>query len=294
MMTGRTTLTTGYATADLHLPAEHPLALPDVAHLLPGGWTTSPPRLETDAQLTLEITAGPGQVDVTEKGVIALALTEQVAHSAALAYITYTALERTRQQHRMATVHATAVTHQGRAALLLGHKAAGKTTTALALAQRGWTHAGDDLLVLREADGELFALPGKPTAAVRPADTGRFYRPKPVLDLRDGFQVAPASIALIVRLAVHPYSQTLTAPATPFSTAELLRLHENLARYITGLPTPINGLTGMPYGTAWPLDTPQCARWRSQLISLLGRSRFFYLHAPTAYAAADLIEELMP
>jgi ABC-type branched-subunit amino acid transport system ATPase component len=51
----------------------------------------------------------------------------------------------------MATVHATALhTPEGRTVLLLGAKGAGKTSTALALTERSWVHAGDDLVVLGE------------------------------------------------------------------------------------------------------------------------------------------------
>ncbi|MEV5879379.1 hypothetical protein AB0L75_35180 [Streptomyces sp. NPDC052101] len=291
MIAERATLTTGYVTADLHLP--YCLPAPDASHLLPGGWTTSPPRQNTGIHLSVEITDGPGHIHVTDEQV-ALALTAEAARSTALAFTTYTALERARQLRRMVTVHATAITRHRQAVLILGHKAAGKTTTALALARRGWMHAGDDLVVLGEAGHELLVMPGKPTAAVRPAATDAFYQPKPVVDLRDAFETEPSAVALVVRVAVHPNSQTLVAPATPFSTAELLRLHENLARYITGLPTPINGLTGTPVATTWPLDTPQCATWRAELIRALERSRYVYLHAPTAEAAADLIEGLMP
>lgn len=59
--------------------------------------------------------------------------------------VTYTALERARQQGQMLTLHANAaVTPSGCGALLLGNMGAGKTSVTLALGARGWTHVGDD------------------------------------------------------------------------------------------------------------------------------------------------------
>ncbi|MEU9068924.1 hypothetical protein AB0D60_18820 [Streptomyces sp. NPDC048306] len=78
-------------------------------------------------------------------------------------------------------------------------------------------------------------------------------------------------------------------PATPFSANEQLRLHEGLARYISGLPTPLTGPTGAPYGPVWPLDTLPLARWRTHLITRLERHPYTYLYAPDPQTAADLI-----
>lgn len=62
-----------------------------------------------------------------------------------------------------------------------------------------------------------------------------------------------------------------------------------LARHISGLPTPVGGVTGVPYGPVWPLDTPALARWRCHLITRLTACRFDYLYAPGAETAADLL-----
>jgi hypothetical protein len=104
------------------------------------------------------------------------------------------------------------------------------------------------------------------------------------------FAAAPAPLAWVVRLAVHPALTTpALTPAMPLSVNERLRLHELLARYISGLPTPLNGVTGVPYGPVWPLDTPALARWRSHLITRLAVCRFDYLYAPGPQTAADLL-----
>ncbi|MEU9288754.1 hypothetical protein AB0D57_29755 [Streptomyces sp. NPDC048275] len=74
-----------------------------------------------------------------------------------------------------------------------------------------------------------------------------------------------------------------------FSANEQLRLHEALARYISGLPTPLTGPSGTPYGPVWPLDTVPLARWRAHLIVRLQQHPYSYLYAPDPQIAADLI-----
>ncbi|MFF4410154.1 hypothetical protein [Streptomyces sp. NPDC001404] len=293
MSDSQCTLTTGYITADFHLPNWHGLPSTAISRYLPGGWVLSDRQDRTDTRVRIQITTGPGHIE-TLPNEVTIHLTSSAAASPALGFTTYTAMERARQQRRMVTLHGSAAAHDRGAVVLLGHKAAGKTTTAFALARRGWSHAGDDLIVLGHDQAGLFLMPGKPTAAVRPQETEEFYRQKPLLDLRPVLTAGRTTVALIVRLTVHPHARPLAVPAAPFSSGEYLRLHENLARYISGLPTPVSGLIGAPYGVTWALDTPQCARWRTHLINRMERNRFFYVHAPTAEAAADLIEGLMP
>ncbi|WP_055472120.1 hypothetical protein, partial [Streptomyces pathocidini] len=264
-----------------------------VDRLLPGGWSTSPTAPAGDGPwLLVEVTQGPPGVEAVDATTVRLRLTRRGAASATLGYATYTALERARQQQQLTTVHASAVcAPHGQAVLVLGNKGAGKTSTVLALAARGWTHLGDDLVVLGEREGAVTVLPGKRTAAVRPADPALGDAPKPVVELRP-LRGAPAPLGRIVRVTVHSrVTEARLIPATPFSGNEYLRLHENLARYISGIPTPLDGIAEAPYGPVWPLDTPACARWRSHLISLLEGRRFDYLYAPDPERAADLITE---
>ncbi|MER6916074.1 hypothetical protein ABT354_30760 [Streptomyces sp. NPDC000594] len=279
-------LTTGHHSAFLTLPGDvDSAAARTAAGALPGGWTLEP---AAKGRADIEVTVG--EPDVTaDTHTVRVRVPRPVADSDTLAYVTYTALERARQQQHKVTVHATALhSPGGRAVLLLGAKGAGKTSTALALAARGWTHAGDDLVVLGESDdGTVAVWPGKPTAAVR--DPAHPLAPKPQRALTP-FTAGPAPLACIVRIAVHPALTTPTlAPAAPLSVNEKLRLHELLARYISGLPTPLTGVTGVPYGPVWPLDTPALAAWRSHLIAQLTAGRFGYLHAPDPETAADLL-----
>ncbi|WP_418154518.1 hypothetical protein [Actinoalloteichus caeruleus] len=283
-------LVTGHVVARLALPDEVDTTAACLAdRTLPGGWTLQTPDGATGPP-DIEVSLGTAAVGAGAD-TIGLRLPVAVAASDTLAYVTYTALERTRQRQGKITVHATAiVAPDGRAALLLGANGAGKTSTALALAERGWTHAGDDLAVLGETgDGTLLVWPGKPTAAIR--DPARPLAPKTQRMLWP-FAAAPAPLVRLVRVAVHPalVSASLT-PAVPLSVNERLRLHEMLGRYISGLPTPMSGVTSAPYGPVWPLDTPALARWRSRLITTLTRCRFEYLYAASPERAADLLNE---
>ena len=284
----RRQVTTGYVSAILDLPENtDATAGHAVSPALPGGWRLAPPGPD-GRQPTVEITIGPAGI-TADADTVRLRLPRAAAVSGTLAYVSYTALERARQQQGMVTLHGSALhAPGGQAVLLLGAKGAGKTSAALALARRGWVHAGDDLVVLAEtAGGTLAVWPGKRTAAIR--DPRSPLTPKPGLSLQP-FAAGPARLGWIVRIAVHPgIPAAALTPAVPLSANEGLRLHENAARYISGLPTPLTGVSPVPYGPVWPLDTPALARWRSHLITVLASCRFDYLHAPSADAAADLL-----
>ncbi|MET8813872.1 hypothetical protein ABZW47_17905 [Streptomyces sp. NPDC004549] len=281
-------LSTGHVRALVALPEDGETTVARAAaRTLPGGWTLNEAPAAT-GPAAIVVTTGQAAVSA-DAATVRLRLPRTVAASSTLAYTTYTALERLRQQRRKVTIHATAVLRpDGRAVLLLGTKGAGKTSTALALAAHGWTHAGDDLVVIGMADDDHLAVwPGKVTAAIR--DPGRPLAPKAQLVLTP-FASGPAPLTWIVRLAVHPAvtAKSLTR-AVPLTVNEQLRLHEMLARHLSGLPTPLTGVTGAPYGPVWPLDTPALARWRSHLITALADCRFDYLHAPDPGTAADLL-----
>lgn len=280
-------LVTGHISARLALPEYlDTTAAQAASRALPGGWTlTADPATEA---VDVEVTTGTAAVTVAAV-TVRLRLPAHVAASSSLAYVTYTAFERARQHQRKATVHATAlIAPDGQAVLLIGAKGAGKTSTALALAAQGWTHAGDDVVVLGESDdGRVSVWPGKPTAAIR--DPARPLAPKPQRAL-EPFATGLAPLARVVRMAVHPALDTASlTPAVPLSVNERLRLHETLGRYISGLPTPITGVAGVPYGPVWPLDSPALARWRSHLIARLAVGQFDYLYAPDPDTAADLL-----
>ncbi len=65
-------------------------------------------------------------------------------------------------------LHASAVVVQDRAIVFAGAEEAGKSTTAAALAQRGFPILSDDVVPLAERDGTFFALPGSPQLRLWP------------------------------------------------------------------------------------------------------------------------------
>jgi hypothetical protein len=280
-------LLTGHVCARLAVPEHLDITAARAAdRTLPGGWTLT--AAPATGAVDVEVTTGAAAVTVAGD-TVRLRLPPSVAASDTLAYVTYTAAERVRQQQRKVTVHATAlIAPDGRAVLLLGANGAGKTSTAFALAALGWTHAGDDLVVLGESvEGVVEVWPGKSTAAVR--DPSQPLAPK-LQHVLEPFATGSVPLARVVRLAVHPVLVTASlTPALPLSVNERLRLHEMLGRYISGLPTPISGVVAVPYGPVWPLDTPALARWRSRLIATLADCQFEYLYAPDPETAADLL-----
>lgn len=285
------TLSTGHVRASVCLPAGlDTTAARAAAPMLPGGWHLEE-TVGGPGPAAAEITIGQARVTAGEH-TVRIGLPPATAASPGLAYVTYTALERARQQQGKATVHAAAVAPGGQAVLLLGDKGSGKTGTAAELAARGWVHAGDDLVVIGEGPGgRLTVWPGRPVAAVR--DPAAPLAPKTPVTL-EPFASGPAPVTRVLRLAVRPGLPAAVTPAVPLTLNESLRLHELLARYISGLPTPLAGAGTVPYGPVWPVDTPALARWRSRLITLLAACGLSYLHAPGPADAATLIAREAP
>jgi HPr Serine kinase C-terminal domain len=75
-------------------------------------------------------------------------------------------------QRQLTCLHAAVVELRGRVLALVGAAGAGKSTTALALVQRGATLVSDDRAVLRERNGRFMVSVGLPRMRIRP-DTAR-------------------------------------------------------------------------------------------------------------------------
>lgn len=72
-------------------------------------------------------------------------------------------------------LHASAVAVGGRALAFLGAPGAGKSTTAAALAQRGFPVLTDDVTALREQAEEFYVLPGAPRLCLWPDSVQSLY-----------------------------------------------------------------------------------------------------------------------
>ncbi len=134
---------------------------------------------------------------------------------------------------------------------------------------------------------------GRRRCAVRDTRAVFGYETKSLVHLGDPDAPTAGTAALVVRLSVHPDTAPALAAAGPMPLAERLRLAENLARYITGIPTPLS-VEPHTYAPVYPLDDPACAATRSTVIDRIDALGLRYLHAPTARHAARLIEQLMP
>ncbi|MBV9163785.1 MAG: hypothetical protein JO281_20045 [Pseudonocardiales bacterium] len=289
-------LDTGYVTIALTVPDEVTEDVlgsigAEVTRLLPGGWRTGEaPLVDPDLRVAVASTERPS-IRLAGECVL-VGLPPPVLTSATLAYITYTAAERARQQRGLITTHACAVTTpEGQGVVLLGDKGSGKTDTALAMAAKGYPLCGDDLVVLATHPERLEVWAGKQVVAVRQPGVLFGYETKTAVHCGQ-FATPVVPVALVVRVGIHPSAQPTIVAGTPLSVTERLRLAENLARYITGTPTPLM-LEPEVYAPVYPLDDPACATTRAAVIRQIADVGLCYLQAPSAQQAAGMIEELL-
>lgn len=299
-----TRLDTGYVFTRLVLPEVVDLTSleAETGHLLPGGWQTC---LE-DAQgnhsnqieiVTIQSGSLPG-MHIKSICKLVLTLDRSTLRSPRLAFLTYALLERDRQLSGMATIHASAaVTQENGGILILGDKGSGKTNTLLALLKQGCRPAGDDLLVLRLAGGGVKLLPGKRIATIRGLRTRKtsFYEDKQEVKFDNSdFLDRETPIALVARVNIHSgASSAYVKKMRGDVTKEILRLHENVGRYISGLATPFIMRKKDAFGRVLHLDNDQTALFRSKLISRVLDLPFYYVQAKSADEAAIRILALL-
>ena len=114
-------------------------------------------------------------------------------------------------------LHAAAVVSDGTAVALAGESGSGKSTLAAAVSERaaGWRRAADDLLPVRLADAEAWALP-------------RFPQPK----LASGLQwsrPAPGSLVLAAVHVLEPGGEQVRARRLPARVAALALVRQTVA-----------------------------------------------------------------
>ena len=305
-MMQRRLLSTGYVSAELELPGDVLEATwaGSVSDSLPGGWTLE--GLPGSGSGLPEIIA---RIDDHDHALVTLEsasvdryhirLPGQDLRSVRIAYLTYTVLERQRQLSGMATIHASgARSPQGEGILILGDKGSGKTSTMLALGDRGYALAGDDIVVLRRRLHGLELLPGTRSSAVRgpPRHGALYYETKRRVALSETYPVlhSPVALAKVFRVNVNVAArETKLQRVVSLSFAERLRLHENIGRYISGLPTPLVVDADGCYGRVLEIDCATCAATRRDLMKALGATPFYYLQTRCAVEAAAAIASEM-
>ncbi len=95
-------------------------------------------------------------------------VTPQALQNGRFEDITYTSLAPLLRRRRYYLLHAFAAAKEGRAVLIVGPSGSGKTTTGLCLLLNGWRLLANDILLLEERDGQVFALPTPGSIGVRP------------------------------------------------------------------------------------------------------------------------------
>jgi hypothetical protein len=289
-------LSTGYVSATLLSPldlAAHPYTVH--ARSLPGGWQLQTGKTNAnDASLRLVPVSRNPHVCLKRGQHFCCNIFLPPAEARnRLPYLTYTLLERIRQERGMCTIHAAAVVApSGGAALLLGDKGTGKTSIVMELMARGYVPAGDDLVIIKT--GKMLSVLGgnRISRQRRYGKDSGFYESKCSIDLDDSrFLQGTAPVRKVFRVNVYPNNSTQLIDSNSEMTAQdALRLHENLGRYIHGLATPFLLRGGIPTRSLPSFDNSTCMITRGRIIRMLLSYPIKYLFSRAAGEAADLIE----
>lgn len=178
--------------------------------------------------------------------------------------------------------HASAVGVRGRGIMLVGHRGAGKSTTALALAVRGHAFLSDDTACYRPASGEL--IPFRRSVGIRPGPRARAVD-RAVMGLNGAGQRDGA-----VRLHV---DALLTTPApAPAPLAAVLFL-SGFAPEPRLLPVvPGREEVGQLQPFAGSLVNAPATRRVFEMARLLSTTRVYRLHPGGPDETAALLEEV--
>jgi hypothetical protein len=146
------------------------------------------------------------------------------------------------RQRGTVTLHASSVAFHGRAIALVGEAGAGKSTTAAALAVRGWPVLGEDVCALADLAGHYQVLPAYPRVCLWPDSVDFLFSSRDALPLmvagwekrflsldgsRAQFASSPAPLAAIFLLDERS-DRDSTPSVKPISQREsLLRLVQN-------------------------------------------------------------------
>lgn len=211
--------------------------------------------------------------------------TDQLAHR--IPYVLYYLSEVIRQERGMYTLHAAAVSREGKAVLILGDKTSGKTLLSYELCSKygfkligndiltvGWDQTGD--IAVYSGDGEFKfrntpSLPEK-IMALAPRSPG-------ITPNHDKITVKPAEIGIEIDtgpIKITNVEQVMVTAGDDekleigsASPNDLFRLHENLYRYISGATTPLYTPEGHLLGSLPSLDDPTLSRTRARFANQL-------------------------
>lgn len=230
-------------------------------------------------------------------------------------YLIYTLTERIRQQKLgVVTIHGAAVAKERRGILILGDKGVGKTSTLLWLTlENGYKMIGNDLVLLRNEE-PLTLIAGSHTIDIRDCVRSKFdklshikgtenqvagsYERKTRVfpkDIGISTELNPVPLSMIIRINLHNDNTQLVCLREKLPIlAELLRLNENLSRYIRGVTTPLQIKNGNITGYYPSLDTKELCEMRNIMINrLINETPFYYIFAGNFGEIARCIESLL-
>jgi len=228
-----------------------------------------------------------------------------------LPYIAYNITEKTRQEKlSMATMHAAAVsTPDGRSLLILGDKGSGKTSLTLALClYYDCQLIGNDLVLIHNQGNQLFIPAGTKIFDIREGVINNYfpelknYIPNQGTNnpYENKISLIPEQIGIIsgqdtqgllsvIRVNLHPHNPVIKIYKGALINQEILRLRENLARYIKGLVTPLI-LDEESFGGYFPaMDSPELSEMRDQMIKRIIYNNFMYVYGSNPKSVAEEI-----
>lgn len=175
-------------------------------------------------------------------------------------------------------LHAAVLVQDGAALLLVGKSGTGKTTLALALAERGWTYFSDDLAAIDRSSKKVRSFP-KPLSIEDPAmwrTLGSRWSPPEWLPAPNGEFLVPADIVRAAADAAAPVQHVLFPELVDEQGCDVVRM------------TAGEALTAAR-PRAWASDGQAFAILRS----IFGRARSGRLRYSDTRVATDAIEQFV-
>lgn len=228
-------------------------------------------------------------------------------------HLVYAMTERIRQQEfGIVTVHAAAASKDGQGLLIMGDKGAGKTSLLLSLClEHGYKVVGNDLVLLQNRES-LTLVAGSHAIDVRDCVKKRFERLKSLDSYNRSnlgpyeikTRVYPQEVGMEIETSAVPVSRVFRVDAHDLNTqtvctaeipivTELLRLNENLSRYIRGATTPVEIKEGRIKGYYPSFDTEELGTMRNDMINkLIGKTPYYYISGNNPSDLAVYIDSL--
>jgi hypothetical protein len=101
----------------------------------------------------------PAEPDIENDTPITVQVTHKALYAGRLEDIIFSSLAPALRRRGLFMIHAFAVENDDGAVLLVGESGSGKTTTGLSLLSQGWRYLANDVVLLQERSGSVFALP---------------------------------------------------------------------------------------------------------------------------------------